>query len=148
MRPQSQSKGYWILLGISAKTTSHPITAIDRALELVAESQRKNGIGNRKITLEILQMLENQQSPLSELYELVSSNLDKTGKVLYENIRLEGEQVRKRYFNHNLLFLTLLHRTYQVQIDINKAYHELKEYLEDQNAWTVLGMHYLVLKKK
>jgi len=132
----------------SAKKTSHPITAIDKALELVAESQRSNGIGNRKISLEILQMLENQQSQLSELYEVISSNLDVTGKVLYENIRLEGEQVRKRYFNHNLLFLTLLHRTYQVQIDINKAYNELIEYLEDENAWTVLGMHYLVLKKK
>jgi SAM-dependent methyltransferase len=144
------SNGYVLVIDScdSAKKTSHPITAIDKALELVAESQRMNGIGNRKITLEILQMLENQQSPLSELYELVSSNLDTTGKVLYENIRLEGEQVRKRYFNHSLLFLTLLHHTYQVQIDINKAYNELEEYLEDQNAWIVLGMHYLVLKKK
>lgn len=131
-----------------AKKTSHPITAIDKALELVAEFQRNNGIGNRKITLEILQMLENQQSQLSELYEIFSSNLDATGKVLHENIRLEGEQTRKLYFNHNLLFLTLLHRTYQVQIDINEAYNELKEYLADENAWTVLGMHYLVLKKK
>lgn len=39
-------------------------------------------------------------------------------------------------------------RTYHVQIDIQKAYDELKEYLNDENAWTVLGMHYLVLKKK
>jgi SAM-dependent methyltransferase len=145
-----QSNGYILIIDScdAAKRTSHSITAIDKALELVAESQRNNGIGNRKITLEILQMLENQQSQISELYELVSSNLDSTGKILYENIRLEGERTRKLYFNHNLLFLTLLHRTYQVQIDINKAYSELKEYLEDENAWTVLGMHYLILKKK
>jgi SAM-dependent methyltransferase len=145
-----QPNGYVLVIDScdSAKKTSHPIIAIDKALELVAESQSNKGIGNRKITLQILQMLENQQSQLSELYEIVSSNLDGTGKILHENIRLEGEQVRKRYFNHNLLFLTLLHRTYQVQIDINNAYNELKEYLEDENAWTILGMHYLVLKKK
>ncbi len=144
------SHGYVLIIDScdSAKKTSHRITAIDKALELVAESQRNNGIGNRRVTLEMLQMLENPQSQLSELYEVVSSNLDVTGKALYENIRLEGEQVRKRYFNHNLLLLTLLHRTYQVQIDISKAYNEFIEYLEDENAWTVLGMHYLVLKKK
>jgi SAM-dependent methyltransferase len=145
-----QPNGYVLVIDScdSAKKTSHPITAIDKALELVAESQSNNGIGNRKITLQILQMLENQQSQLSELYEVVSSNVDPTGKLLHENIRLEGEMVRKRYFNHNLLFLTLLHRTYQVQIDINKAYDQLKEYLEDEEAWTVLGMHYLVFMKK
>ncbi len=131
-----------------AKKTSHSITAVDKALELVAESQRNKGIGNRKITLEILQMLENQQSQLSELYEVVSSSLDTTGQILHENIRLEGERTRKLYFNHNLLFLTLLHRTYQVPIDIDKAHNELKAYLANENAWTVLGMHYLVLKKK
>lgn len=145
-----QSNGYVLIIDScdSAKKTSHPITAIDKALELVAEAQRNNGIGNRKITLEILQMLENQQSPLSELYELISSNIDTTGKIVYKNICLEGERIRERYFNHNLLFLTLLHRTYHVQIDIQKAYNELKQYLNDENAWTVLGMHYLVLKKK
>lgn len=144
------SNGYVLIIDScdSAKKTSHPITAINKALELVAESQRNNGIGNRQITLEILQMIENQQPPLSEFYKLIFSNVDTTGKVIYENIRLEGERVRERYFNHNLLFVTLLHRTYHVQIDIQKAYDELKEYLEDEHAWTVLGMHYLVLKKK
>ncbi|MBA3237362.1 MAG: methyltransferase domain-containing protein [Parachlamydiaceae bacterium] len=145
-----QSNGYVLIIDScdSAKKTSHPITTIDVALKLVAESQRNKGIGNRKITLEMLQMLENEQSHLSDLYEIVSSNLDVTGKFLHENTRLEGEQSRKLYFNHNLLFLALLHRTYHVQIDLDKAYNELKEYLEDENAWTVLGMHYLVIKKK
>ncbi len=131
-----------------AKKTSHPITAIDEALELVAESQRNHGVGNRKITLEILQMLESHQSQLSGLYEVVYSNLDATGNVLDEVLRLEGEQARKRYSNHNLLFLTLVHRTYQVKVDMSKAYDEIREYLDDENAWTVLGMHYLILKKK
>ena len=80
-----QANGYVLVIDScdSAKKTSHPITAIDKALELVAESQSNNGIGNRKITLQILQMLENQQSQLSELYEVVSSNV--AGK-LHEEI--------------------------------------------------------------
>lgn len=145
-----QSGGHVLIIDScdSAMKTSHSITAIDKALERVVESQRNQGVGNRKITLEILEMLENNHSQLSEWYEIVSSNLDATGKVLYKNMRLEGEQNRKLYFNHNLLFLTLLHRTYGVQVDIKGAYTELKEYFADENAWTILGMHYLVLKKK
>lgn len=145
-----QSNGYVLIIDSCdlAKRTSHPIPAIDQVLELVAESQRNSGTGNRKITLEILQMLENHHPPLSEFYEVVSSNLDASGGVLHENIRLEGEQTRRLYFNHSLLFLTLVHRTYKVPIDLNRAYNELKEYLEDEDAWTVLGMHYLILKKK
>lgn len=132
-----------------AKRTSHPITSIDNALGLVAESQKNNNeAGNRKITLEILQMLENKSSQLSEFYEMYSSNLDAEGNVLRESVRLEGEQTRRLYFNHALLFLTLVHRTYQVEVDLEKAYEELKEYLEDENAWTALGLHYLILKKK
>ncbi len=144
------SNGYVLIIDScdSAKRTSHPITAIDEALESVAKSQSNHGKGNRKITLEILQMIENQQSPLSELYEIVFSNLDAKGNILHENMRLEGYESRKFYFNHNLLFLTLLNRTFQVPIDLSKAYHELKNYLEDENAWTILGMHHLVLKKK
>jgi SAM-dependent methyltransferase len=39
-----------------AKRTSHPISALDEALHLVAETQNKNGKGNRKVTLELLQL--------------------------------------------------------------------------------------------
>lgn len=143
-------QGYIVIIDScdSARKTSHPIFTIDQALELVAESQLKSGIGNRKITLEILQSLENQGSELNHLYELVTSNIDASGRLLQETFRLEGEESRKKYVNHNLLFSTLLHRTYQIPVEIEKAYDELIEYLGDENAWTVLGMHYLVLKKK
>lgn len=145
-----QSNGYVLIIDScdSAMKTSHPITAIEKVLERVSESQSNKGIGNRKVTLDIVEMLGNDQSQLSEWYEIASSNLDATGKGLEDNIRLEGEENRKLFFNHNLLFLTLLHRTYGVQIDINQAYTELNEYFADEDAWTVLGMHYLVLKKK
>jgi hypothetical protein len=52
------------------------------------------------------------------------------------------------YFNHSLLFLTLLHRTYHISVDLNRAYDELQDYLYDENAWTSPGTHFLVLKKK
>jgi hypothetical protein len=93
-------------------------------------------------------MLESKQSPLNEFYEVAFSNLDGAGNIQHEIVCLKGEQTRRLYFNHSLLFLTLLSITYQIPVDIIKAYDELKEYLEDENAWIVPGMHFLVLKRK
>ncbi len=126
-----------------AKRTSHPIVAIDEALLLVAEAQRSKGKGNRRITLELLQDCE-----VLKLYEVAFSNLDIVGNILCDITRIEGERDRKLYFNHNLLFLTLLHRTYQIPVDLNKAYDELQDYLKDESAWTSPGVHYLVLRRK
>lgn len=131
-----------------AKRTSHPTPAIDEALQLVAASQEKGGKGNRKVTLDLLKTLENKTSSLSNLYEVVFSNLDADGNVISDSVRFEGEPHRKLYFNHNLLFLTLLHRTYHIPVDLNRAYDELQDYLNDENAWTCPGVHFLVLKKK
>lgn len=144
------SNGYIVIIDSydKAKGSSHPISAVDEALELVAEVRKKAGKGNRKVTLELLQMLENKQSPLSEFYEVVSSNLDINGNVTGDCVRFQGEKSRILYFNHSLLFLTLLHRTYHIPVDSNRAYDELQEYLYDENAWTSPGMHFLVLKKK
>lgn len=131
-----------------AKRTSHPIPAIDDALQQVAEVQKKAGKGNRKGTLELLQALEAKQSPLSEHYEVVSSNLDIHGNIIGDCVLFEGEKSRILYFNHSLLFLTLLHRTHHIPVDLNKAYDELQDYVNDENAWTSPGAHFLVLKKK
>ena len=144
------SNGYIVIIDSydKAKSSSHPISAVDEALELVAEVQKKAGKGNRKVTLELLQMLENKHSPLSEFYEVVSSNLDINGDVIGDCVCFQGERSRILYFNHGLLFLTLLHRTYHIPVDLNRAYDELQDYLHDENAWTSPGMHFLVLKKK
>lgn len=144
------SNGYIVIIDSydKAKSSSHPIPAIDEALELVAEVQKKAGKGNRKVTLELLQMLENKQSSLSEFYEVVSSNLDINGNIIGDCVRFQGEKSRILYFNHSLLFLTLLHRTYHIPVDLNRAYDELQHYLYDENAWSSPGMHFLILKKK
>lgn len=144
------SNGYVFIIDSCdmAMRTSHSITAIDEALQLVAECQSKQGKGNRKVTLELLQSLESEKSPLSNLYEVVFSNLDAAGNILCDSIRFEGERDRRIYFNHSLLFLNLLHRTYQIPIDLNKAYNELQAYIEDEGAWTSPGIHFLVLKRK
>jgi hypothetical protein len=131
-----------------AKKTSHPILEIEKVLILVSEIQKENGHGNRKITLEVLAMLENKQSSVNEFYDLVFSNLDSKGKIQHESICLKGKENRKLYFNHGLLFLKLLSLTYQLPVDLSIAYDELKNYLEDENAWVIPGMHLLVLKKK
>lgn len=131
-----------------ARRASHPITSINNALELVAESQEKKESGNRKISLDLLQTFEIEDSPLNELYELYFSNIDMAGNVLSEVVRFEGERDRKLFFNHGLLFITLLQRTYKIPVDLDTAYNELKEYLEDKDAWISLGMHYMILKKR
>nr|MBA3816603.1 hypothetical protein [Parachlamydiaceae bacterium] len=143
-------KGYVLIIDSydPAKRTSHSISELDHLLALVAEKQVNSDKGHRKISLEVLQLIENQQSPLSDLYEVVFSNLDVKGDVVNENIRLIGEDRRKLFFNHNLLFLTLVHRTFQVPVDLSKGYDELIDYVADENAWWVIGMHCLVLQKK
>jgi hypothetical protein len=98
--------------------------------------------------VELLQTLEAKRSPLSDLYEVVSSNLDIDGNVIADCVRFQGEKSRLLYFNHSLLFLTLLNRTYHVSVDLDRAYDELQDYLKDEDAWTSPGMHLLVLKKK
>lgn len=144
------ANGYVLIIDACdmAKRTSHPIFALEEALRLVAQTQNKNGNGNRKVTLELLQSLEKGESCLSDLYEVAFSNLDGSGNMLCDTIRFEGAEGKRLYFNHSLLFLNLLHRTYQIPVDLHKAYDELIAYFRDEHAWSTPGMHYLVLKKK
>jgi SAM-dependent methyltransferase len=71
-------KGYVLIIDSydPAKRTSHPISELDHLLALVAEKQANSDKGHRKISLEVLQQIENQRSPLSELYRVVFTNLD------------------------------------------------------------------------
>ncbi len=129
-----------------AKRTSHPIKAIDKALKLVEECQRTQGNGNRQISLALLQALVSEKSLLSKLYEVIFTNIDATGNILCDRIQFEKKD-QALHFNHSLLFLTLLHRTYQIPIDLSTAYDELQAYSKDKEAWTSPGWHFLVLKR-
>ena len=86
-------------------------------------------------------------SNLSDSYEIVYSNLDTDGNVIDRLVVLQGDEDRKRYFNHSLLFLTLLNRNYNLSIDMEMAYEELIDFVNDQNACWSPGMHFLILKK-
>lgn len=134
-------RGYVLIIDAYdlAKKTSHPIPIMDHALDRVrvAQQQGKAG-GNRKITLECMS---------EEGFEVVFSNLDNIGEVIHQSVRLEGERDRKRLFNHVLLFLALIERKYSIEMDWEAAYRQAKEYLEDEAAWTSLGIHFLVLRK-
>lgn len=131
-----------------ARRSSHLISTVEKALQQVAEVQRKQGRGNRKITLELLQAVDRGDSPLADLYEVAFSNIDRDGNLVAEIICLKGAQSRALYFNHGLLFLTLVHRTFDVPIALGAAYDELRSYCEDEEAWTSPGCHFLVLRKK
>ena len=41
----------------------------------------------------------------------------------------------------------LVEKRFSVPIDWEVAYKEVREYLEDENAWMAAGIHFLVLKK-
>lgn len=145
------SNGYVLIIDAydKARRTSHPIGAIDEALNQVAQQQLKqNAPGNRRISLDLLAMLEKEDSPLSNLYEVVFSNLDSEGNLCKEMIRFEGKRARELYANNGLLFLTLVNRTYHVPVNLDKAFDEIQEYRSDEGAWSSMGMHYLVLRKK
>ncbi|MCH9633396.1 MAG: hypothetical protein S4CHLAM7_01210 [Chlamydiae bacterium] len=92
--------------------------------------------------------IEMKSSPLAELFEVDYSNLDLDGNVIGDVVRFEGEKDKALFFNQNILFVELLHRTYQIPVDLNKTWNELQAYLIDENAWTSPGVHFLVLKKK
>lgn len=144
------SNGYIVIIDSydMARKSSHPVPVIDEAITLVAEVQKTAEKGNRKVTLELLQMIERKTSSLSAFYEVVSSNLDINGNVIGDRVCFQGAKGRALYCNNSLLLLTLWNRIYPISVDLNKAYDELQDYLNDENAWTSPGMHFLVLKKK
>lgn len=125
------------------RNSSPPMHELERTLKAVAEYQKEKGKGNRQISSEILAQLQEPESPLQSLYELVFNNLSKDSHLT----KFEGTEQRKLYFTHNLLFLTLLSRKYLMPADLNRGYDEAKVYLEDEGAWTTPGTHYMVLRK-
>jgi len=131
-----------------ARKSSHSLNANEAAMQQVAERQREQGRGNRKVTIQLLNDLEINKGPMSDLYEVVFSNLNPAGEVLSETFRFEGERDRKLLFNQLLLLLTLVNRTFEVPVDLDTAYDQLKDFLNDEAAWILPGMHHMVLKKK
>lgn len=130
-----------------AKSSSHKMQLFEEASRQHNERNKSAFKGNRRITIEILEELQNKNGSLSGLYEVVHTSLDVQGNRLEKGIRFENEQDRKRYFNHALLFLSILRKGYEVPIDLLEAHNELQVYLKDQKSWVCPGMHLLVLKK-
>lgn len=130
-----------------AKRSSHKIPSMEEASRQQNERNKATLKGNRRITIEILEDLQNESSSLSNLYEVVRTSLDVQGNRLEKAVRFESEHDRKRYFNHALLFLGIFSKEYGISVDFSKAYEELQVYLKDEKAWICPGMHFLVLKK-
>lgn len=147
--PYLKRDGYVIIIDSydPARISSRKIHSLEEASRQHNEQNRATLKGNRRITIEILEELQNKNSPLSSLYEVVHTSLDIQGNRLEKGICFENEKDRKRYFNQNLLFLSILNKGYGVPVDFSEAYNELQAYLEDENFWICPGIHYLVLKK-
>lgn len=130
------------------KATSHPCKEIDVALQLAAEIQKGKGKGNRKVSFDFFKEIKENSSSLSQLYDVQYSNLDLKGHLVGDNVRFESEKEGPLYFNHAVLFSELVHRTYQIPLNLDQAYDELQVYLTNKDAWACPGVHFLVLKKK
>lgn len=128
----------------SAKISSHEMRSLEEAFRYY---NGRTQLGNRRITMEILEDLQDKGSLLGSLYEVVYTSLDVQGNRLEKGIRFESEQDRRRYFNHTLLLLGILKKGYAVPVDLSEAYDELQVYLKDEGSWVSPGTHLLVLKK-
>jgi SAM-dependent methyltransferase len=145
-----KSGGYVVIIDScdSAVRTSHPLpTCIEAVQELTKVQERERQMGNRRVTLALLQELEMKDSPLSELYEVAFTNLDRNGEVLRDFVRVEGNQ-NALYFNQVLLFSQLMGRNWHIPIDLNKVFDETVGYLNDDTAWSLMGLHLLIFKKR
>ncbi len=144
-----KEEGYIVIIDSydPARRSSHHFPLMEEASRQHNEQARLLQKGNRYITIEILAELQNKNSNLSALYEVVHTSLDAQGNRLEKGIRFESEQDRKRCFNHTLLFLTIMKKAYEVSVDLSKAYEELQICLEEENYWNCPGMHLLILKK-
>ena len=131
----------------AAQRSSFAVPIVEEASRRHNERNRTASSGNRRITTEILEELQNRTGPLNGLYEVARTSVDVTGNPLEKGTRFESEQDRRRYFNHCLLFLAILNKGYEVPIDFEKAYDELSGYIADETSWVSIGMHFLVLKK-
>lgn len=131
-----------------ARSSSHEIPSLEEAFRQLHENNKGARNGNRFITIEILEDLQNPHSTLSKYFEVTRTNLDITGNRIEKGFLLNGEEDRKRLFNHTLLFLAILNKENRISLNLSKAYDELQTYLKDQKFWVCPGMHFLVLKKK
>ena len=86
-------------------------------------------------------------SHLCDLFQIIYTNINANGDKVAEISPTFGEEARTQFFNHTLLFAILAHRTFQVPVDLSKVYDELVNYVADENAWSIIGMHCLILQK-
>ncbi len=131
-----------------ARSGSHVMHSFEDAFRQHNERNQAAQKVNRRISMEILEGLENKSGLLSSLFEVARTSLDVEGNRLEKGMRFETKQDRMRYFNHALLFLGILNKGYGVTVDFPKAHDELQVYLKDETSWISPGMHLLVLKKR
>ncbi|MES2345739.1 MAG: methyltransferase domain-containing protein [Chlamydiota bacterium] len=130
-----------------AKRCSHKLPALENAFHLLNEKNQKTSAGNREITMEILGELQKGKGHLAAAYDIAFSSLNTEGAIVHEWMKFDGKNHGKLLFNHGLLILNLLHKSYEIPVEFEQAYDELNICL-DEGYWVTPGIHFLVLKKK
>jgi SAM-dependent methyltransferase len=131
-----------------AMRVSREVPIINETVRLHNEKNKAADKGNRKVTLEVLDELKNRTRGLSELYDVVSTNLDENGEILQELYRTQGPRDRKLSFTTSMLYLAIMNKGWGIPDDLSRGYDELHVSLEDENSWCAPGLHYIFLKKK
>jgi len=132
----------------SYRKISHPTPYCKKAVDTLNEQNKKEGKGNRQISLQILSHLQNNESPYSQMFKLVSTNLNLNEEDVIGDKRVifKSKQERALYFNQVLNFTTIL-KNRQIPVDLSIVYEEARQYLDDDTSWACPGWHKLVLGK-
>ncbi|MEC7839779.1 MAG: class I SAM-dependent methyltransferase [Chlamydiota bacterium] len=121
--------------------------AVAEAMSLAyMQNNQKNS--NRRVSYELLKNIKLEENDLSEIYEIVFSNIDINENIIYETTRFKEVEDRLNYYNHVLLHLTIFQRVFGIPVNLDEVHDQLQLYLKNQKGWTRPGVHFLVLKKK
>lgn len=134
----------------SSRQSSYPTPLLDTAVQNFNEQNGDRGKGNRLISLQMQQELNNQTSSLSPYFSVQMSNLDDEGHQAKDcpQVLIFSQDVGASYRDYYMLFLKILNKGWNISIDFEKAYEEASYFVDNEDAWLRSGKHILLLEKK
>jgi ubiquinone/menaquinone biosynthesis C-methylase UbiE len=134
----------------ASRQSSYPTPLLDKAVKDLNEQNRDRGKGNRLISIQIQQELNNQTSSLSPHFSVRMSNLDdeEHEAKACPQVMISSKDVGDSYRDYYLLFLKILNKGWNIPIDFEQAYEEASYFVEHKDAWLRSGKHLLLLERK
>jgi ubiquinone/menaquinone biosynthesis C-methylase UbiE len=131
-----------------AAASAEVIPSLQYSIDELHEKTKAKAKGNRLISMELLNDLEgNEEVPLKRLYGVERTTLDKSGNRTERGPRFESKEHLSRYLNQNLLWFGIMRKQFEISVDLPQARKELQIYLDRNDHWVQIGMHYLLLDR-